>query len=177
VTVIISRGDPLDDISSINSSQVVLQYRPEFARSLPIQILSSGIILTLVAVLFLHLIFTAQFHYSLTQANYVLQLFTVVTLLVLQIVTLHIVLTEAERESQVWPYMLSYAAVNPDPTRWQFGKRVVWCALLETTSALIQVSCDSLLSPSLTSQIFADNAYTVPHLAVPLNIYRPVDLL
>jgi hypothetical protein len=137
--------DPLDDISSSDLRQVILQYRPEFARSLPIQILSSGIILTLVAVLFLHLIFTAQFHFSLAQANYVLQLFAVSALLVLQIVTLHIVLLETERESQAWPYMLSYAAVYPDPTQWQFGKRVVWSVLLETTSGLIQVGRDSLL--------------------------------
>jgi hypothetical protein len=122
--------------------QIFLQYRPDFARSLPIQILSSGIILTLVAVLLLHLVFTAQFHYSLAQANYILQLFTVVTLLVLQIVTLHIVLVETERESQQWPYMLSYAAVYPDTMQWQFGKRVVWCVLLEMTSGLIQVSSD-----------------------------------
>ena len=40
----------------------ILKYRPDFSRSLPVQILITGIVLTLTSVLLLHLLFTAQYH-------------------------------------------------------------------------------------------------------------------
>ncbi|KAF8963651.1 hypothetical protein BDZ97DRAFT_1819722 [Flammula alnicola] len=63
-----------------------LQYRPPFARSLPVQIMLTGVVLTLVA------------------------LAGVTTLLISLIATIHVVLSATFAESEKWPYMLSYIA-------------------------------------------------------------------
>jgi len=128
-----------------------LMYRPDFARSLPIQILMTGIVLTLVGVLLIHLLFTAQYHWPLAPVNYVLQVSGVVTLLISLIATLHIVLSAALKESKQWPYMLSYIAVNVPPVDteetdeynvefdWNLAERATWAIMSATMSGLIQV--------------------------------------
>ena len=123
-----------------------LKYRPEFARSLPIQILLAGIALTLVSVLLIHLIFTGQYHYPLAPVNYILQLSGVTSLLITLIATLHIVLSETINESQQWPYMLSYIAVStPTGTVGSITARAIWAVMTAATSGLIQVSPLSFL--------------------------------
>ncbi|KII95611.1 hypothetical protein PLICRDRAFT_34528 [Plicaturopsis crispa FD-325 SS-3] len=127
------------------ASDPILQYRPHFARSLPVQILMTGIILTLVAVLFIHLLFTAQYHWPLAKVNYVLQLSGVSTLLISLIATLHVVLDKSVQESLQWPYMLSYIAVNIPPLNgledgWTFTERALWLLMNATTSGLIQIT-------------------------------------
>ncbi|PBK74087.1 hypothetical protein ARMSODRAFT_929640 [Armillaria solidipes] len=130
-------------------SDPYLHYRPAYARSLPIQILLTGIVLTLVAVLFIHLIFTAQYHWPLAPVNYVLQMSGVTTLLISLIATLHVVLSAALEESQKWPYMLSYIAVNVPPmdtsisntsTVWTTAELATWLIMNATTSGLIQIT-------------------------------------
>ena len=128
-----------------------LQYRPAFPRSLPVQILVTGVVFTLVAVLFIHLIFTATYHWSLAPVNYVLQVSGVTTLLISLIATLHVVLSATIDESKQWPYMLSYIAVNVPPldlsigndaaedTGWTLPERATWLVMNAFTSALIQV--------------------------------------
>ncbi|PFH52174.1 hypothetical protein AMATHDRAFT_140740, partial [Amanita thiersii Skay4041] len=124
-----------------------LKYKPPFVRSLPVQILLTGIVLTLVAVLFIHLIFTAQYHWPLAPVNYVLQLSGVTTLLISLIATLHVVLSTTMVESQHWPYMLSYIAVNVPPldvdystTEWSTAERATWLVMNASTSGLIQIT-------------------------------------
>ncbi|EDR09089.1 uncharacterized protein LACBIDRAFT_296354 [Laccaria bicolor S238N-H82] len=124
-----------------------LQYRPPFSRSLPVQILLTGVILTLVAVLFIHLIFTAQYHWPLAPVNYVLQLSGVTTLLISLIATIHVVLSAAWAESEKWPYMLSYIAVNVPPVDldlntdlWGVAERATWLVMNASTSGLIQIT-------------------------------------
>jgi hypothetical protein len=126
----------------------ILQYRPNFTRSLPVQILLTGVVLTLVAVLFIHLIFTVQYHWPLAQVNYILQMSGVTTLLISLIATLHVVLTASIRESQEWPYMLSYIAVDIPPLSgdsdsggmgWPSVQQAAWLVMNATTSGLIQV--------------------------------------
>ena len=56
------------------SDDPILQFRPSFACSLPIQILMIGIVLTLTSVLLIHLVFTGQYHWPLAPVNYALQL-------------------------------------------------------------------------------------------------------
>ena len=92
-----------------------LMYRPPFVRSLPIQILLTGVTLTLVVILLIHLLFTAHYHFPLAPVNYVLQMSGGVTLLISLIATFHVVLTATLEESSRWPYMLSYIAVNVPP--------------------------------------------------------------
>ena len=121
-----------------------LAFRPPFLRSLPIQILLTGIVLTLTAVLFIHLLLTAQYHWPLAPVNYVLQLSAVTTLLISLIATIHVVLSAALSESVKWPYMLSYIAVNVPPLEpgegdWSCSEKATWLLMTASTSALIQV--------------------------------------
>lgn len=112
---------------------------------MPVQILLTGVVLTLVAVLFIHLIFTAQYHWPLAPVNYVLQISGVTTLLISLIATLHVVLSATLDESENWPYMLSYIAVNVPPLDidenigWTSAERATWLIMNATTSGLIQV--------------------------------------
>lgn len=89
-------------LRSTFDSDPYLAYRPSFARSMPIQILLTGVVLTLVAVLFIHLLFTGHYHWSLAPTNYALQMAGVTTLLVSLIWTLHVVLGRASEESAKW---------------------------------------------------------------------------
>ncbi|KAJ7188774.1 hypothetical protein C8R46DRAFT_980056 [Mycena filopes] len=122
-----------------------LKFRPAFARSLPVQILLTGVVLTLVAVLFIHLIFTAQYHWPLAPVNYVLQISGVGTLLISLVATLHVVLSATQNESQHWPYMLSYIAVNVPPldtstNGWSVAEKATWLVMNASTSGLIQIT-------------------------------------
>ncbi|PPQ81040.1 hypothetical protein CVT24_007502 [Panaeolus cyanescens] len=130
-----------------------LLYRPPFVRSLPIQIMLTGIVLTLVAVLFIHLMFTAQYHWPLAPVNYVLQLSGVTTLLISLIATIHVVLSASQAESEKWPYMLSYIAVNVPPSdldmnsdapgareNWTVAEKATWLVMNASTSGLIQIT-------------------------------------
>ncbi|EKM81166.1 hypothetical protein AGABI1DRAFT_112856 [Agaricus bisporus var. burnettii JB137-S8] len=133
-------------ISNNYTSDPYLEFRPPFARSLPVQILLTGIVLTLTAVLFIHLMFTAQYHWPLAPVNYVLQLSGVTTLLISLIATIHVVLSASRDESRTWPYMLSYIAVDvpPDiednPTEWSIAERATWLVMTASTSGLIQIT-------------------------------------
>ena len=114
-------------------------------------ILLLGITLTLTAVLIIHLIFTAQYHWPLAPVNCILQMSAVTTLLVSCIATLHVVLSSTVNQSMVWPYMLDYVAVDIPPlddkdstTDWAMGELAAWLLMNATTSGLIQVRLPSL---------------------------------
>uniref|UniRef100_A0A0D2QB06 Uncharacterized protein n=1 Tax=Hypholoma sublateritium (strain FD-334 SS-4) TaxID=945553 RepID=A0A0D2QB06_HYPSF len=128
-------------------SDPYLTYRPAFARSLPVQIMLTGVVLTLVAVLLIHLLFTAQYHWPLAPVNYVLQLSGVTTLLISLIATIHVVLSSSLAESEKWPYMLNYIAVNVPPMDletndelWSTAERATWLVMNASTSGLIQIT-------------------------------------
>lgn len=134
-----------------------LQFRPVFARSLPVQILLTGVVLTLTAVLFIHLMFTAQYHWPLAPVNYVLQLSGVTTLLISLVATIHVVLSATMAQSERWPYMLDYIAVNVPPPldtdvsvrSWSMAERATWLVMNASVSGLIQVRpLISLSTPS-----------------------------
>ncbi|KIY69512.1 hypothetical protein CYLTODRAFT_349490 [Cylindrobasidium torrendii FP15055 ss-10] len=154
-----------------------LQYRPAFARSLPVQILLTGIVLTLVSVLFIHLLFTAQYHWPLAPVNYVLQISGVITLLVSLIATLQVVLSAAVQESQKWPYMLSYIAVNVPPSEerdlrgWSIAEKATWMIMNATTSGLIQITHIQFLTLLYPSKLEARLVFS---LLVPLAIIAAV---
>lgn len=105
------------------------------------------------AVLFIHLIFTAQYHWPLAPVNYVLQLSGVTTLLISLIATLHVVLSATIAESEKWPYMLSWIAVSVPPSdvdletdEWNIAERATWLVMNASTSGLIQVGVTPYLS-------------------------------
>lgn len=164
-------GKPLHDVVERRSAKVllrsfgvdpILQYRPSFSCSLPVQILMIGIVLTLTSVLLIHLIFTAQYHWPLAPVNYALQLSAVITLLVSLIATLHVVLNTATDESRQWPYMLTYVAVDIPPLQdqdsmagWRIGELAAWLLMNATTSALIQVRTLCSLPTACADPVFA----------------------
>lgn len=107
--------------------------------------------MTLVVVLIIHLIFTAQYHWPLAPVNYVLQMSAVTTLLISCIATLQVVFSSTVYQSMRWPYMLDYIAVDmppPDSSSsytqsnkdWEMGELIAWLLMNATTSGLIQVS-------------------------------------
>ncbi|TFK50939.1 hypothetical protein OE88DRAFT_1630645, partial [Heliocybe sulcata] len=140
-------------------SDPILQFRPAFARSLPVQILLTGVVLTLVGVLLIQLIFTAQYHWPLAPVNYVLQISGVLTLLISLVATLHQILSATMQESRGWPYMLSYLAVDvpplqyPNQTEWATAEVAAWLMMNATTSALIQITHIQFLTLLFPSSI------------------------
>lgn len=103
----------------------------------------TGIIFTLTSVLLIHLVFTAQYHWPLAPLNCVLQMSAVTTLLVSQIASLKLILSNAAVESSQWPYMLNYIAVGIPPevdnSQWSTAGLAAWLLMNATTSGLIQV--------------------------------------
>lgn len=142
----------------------ILKYRPPFAQSLPVQILLAGISLTLAVVLLLHLIFTAQYHWPLARTNYILQIAGVTTLLTSIIATVYVILSSTMQQSQHWPYMLNYLAVEMpgvvysananDPSfvyqhRWTIAESATWVVMNATTSVVVQVRISASLCLAL----------------------------
>ncbi|KAG8901771.1 hypothetical protein FRB99_005109 [Tulasnella sp. 403] len=117
-----------------------LKYQPVFADSLPIQILLTGIVISLVFVLFVHLVFTAQYHWPLARLNYALQMAGVCTLLVSLISTLVIILRTTYGKSRSWPYMLDYVAVDVPSGNWTKAELVTWYLLQATVSGIVNVT-------------------------------------
>ncbi|KAJ7747764.1 hypothetical protein B0H16DRAFT_1420917 [Mycena metata] len=152
VLVVASNNSTLANSTILNSTNSAayaedpyLKFRPAFARSLPVQILLTGVVLTLVAVLFIHLVFTAQYHWPLAPVNYVLQISGVSTLLISLVATLRVVLSATQNESQHWPYMLSYIAVDVPPldnstSGWSIAEKATWSIMTASTSGLIQIT-------------------------------------
>ncbi|KAA1474682.1 hypothetical protein DENSPDRAFT_804510 [Dentipellis sp. KUC8613] len=159
--------DSTEDNSTLSSptlsgyaSDPILRYRPNFGRSLPTQILVTGIILTLVSVLLIHLLFTAQYHWKLAQCNYILQMSAVLTLLTSLIASLKLVLDNAVEESQHWPFMLDYIAVDLPPLMrgdggWSQAGLAAWLLMNATTSALIQITHIQFLTLMYPSRLEA----------------------
>lgn len=130
------------------SSNPYLSYRPVFARSLPIQILIGGITLTLVSILLVQLSFTAPYHFRLARVNFFLQVSAAVILLASQIATLTLLLNDTMRQSQNWPFMLEYVAVDLPPLNfprstegWSLAGLIAWLFMNALVSALTQVRC------------------------------------
>ncbi|KAF8706698.1 hypothetical protein RHS03_04806, partial [Rhizoctonia solani] len=145
VLVSLAIGTCADSGSSNNSlptypNDPYLQYQPSFAYSLPIQILITGIVFTLVLVLFIHLLFTAQYHWPLARLNYILQLCGVVTLLIWLSATLIVVLKHAHERSKGWPYMLDYVAVDIPSDQWTDTQEAWWLVMESTTSGLVHIT-------------------------------------
>jgi hypothetical protein len=143
------------------------------------------VVLTLVAVLFIHLIFTAQYHWPLAPVNYVLQISGVSTLLISLVATLHVVLSATQRESAKWPYMLSYIAVNVPPLedaippdnvhdRWSVAEKATWLVMNASTSGLIQVGWLVGYRSRLIMDV--DHTYPVPHSVVSFSSGGPAHI-
>ena len=148
-----------------------LFYRPIFARSLPVQMFISGITITLVCILLIQLMFTAPYHARLARLNFFLQLSAALVLLASQIAGLTLLLNATQRQSQNWPFMLEYIAVDLPPLNfprstegWSLAGLIAWLFMNALVSALTQVCrppSDVLHFP-IHLLPFIDHAHTVP---------------
>lgn len=128
------------------SSDPYLLYRPVFARSLPIQVLVTGIALTLVTVLFIQLLFSAPTHLQIARTNFFLQISATLAVLAWEIASLSIVLDTTRDQSQVWPFMLDYIAIDFPPLNdprthgtWSTAGLAAWFFMNAMVSILTQV--------------------------------------
>ncbi|KZT29604.1 hypothetical protein NEOLEDRAFT_1127313 [Neolentinus lepideus HHB14362 ss-1] len=132
-----------DGNSTDSSDKAILRYRPAFTRSLPVQILLTGVIFTLLSLLMIQLLFTARHHWYLSPGNYILQVCGVATLGTSLAAAMYKILSVTASESEVWPYMLSYLSVDIPPLRsdngWQTAELAAWLLMNGLTSALIQM--------------------------------------
>ncbi|KIO19542.1 hypothetical protein M407DRAFT_82672, partial [Tulasnella calospora MUT 4182] len=117
-----------------------LDFQPIFADSLPVQILLTGMVLALVFVLFVHLLFTAQYHWPLARLNYALQMSGVCTLLISLLTTLVVVLKNTYAKSRAWPYMLDYIAQSVPLQTWTQSELVFWYFLQAAVSGIVNVT-------------------------------------
>jgi hypothetical protein len=123
-----------------------LAYRPVFARSLPIQLLFTGIALTLVSVLFIQLLFSASSHLRIARTNFFLQISAALAVLAWETACLIIILNTTRNQSQVWPFMLDYVAIDFPPLNdprthgtWSTAGLASWFFMNAMVSILTQV--------------------------------------
>lgn len=93
----------------------LLAIMPDFAFSMPAQIIVGGVNLALTTMLTIQLIFTMQYHYPLSKRNYILQSCSTLILLISLAVQLHSILSALEHQVHGWPYMFAYIAVQIPP--------------------------------------------------------------
>ncbi|TXT08867.1 hypothetical protein VHUM_02995 [Vanrija humicola] len=130
-----------------------LQYQPAFSYSLPIQLLVSGITLTLLVVLLIHLLFTTQYHYPLAPLNYSLQLASIISVLIGVATRIGVILRHASTQADHWPYMLDYVSVSIPGDNWTTAENAAWYllqALSNGLANLTHIQFLTLLYPSRT---------------------------
>ncbi|KAF8342970.1 uncharacterized protein EI90DRAFT_3030900 [Cantharellus anzutake] len=123
-----------------NDRDPYLDFQPNFALSLPVQILLQGVIVALVSVLLIHLIFTAHSHWPLARLNYALQVAGVTTLLISSIASIIVVLHLLRSYSRGWPYMLDYIAISIPPDDWPIAGQVSWYSMEAITSGFAHIT-------------------------------------
>jgi len=92
-----------------------LTFRPVFARSLPIQVLITGITITLVSVLLIQLLFSAPSHIRIARTNFFLQISAAIAVLAWESASLTLILNTSQEQSEKWPFMLDYVGIDFPP--------------------------------------------------------------
>lgn len=128
--------------SSSSPHDPTLAIMPEFAFSMPAQIVVDGINLALTTVLTLQLIVTMRYHFPLSKKNYCLQSASTLMLLLSLSVHMHTVLNKLMVQSRGWPYMFSYIAVQipPQDGSWNLAQEVFYLLMRAMSTLLIHVS-------------------------------------
>ncbi|TFY59279.1 hypothetical protein EVG20_g7850 [Dentipellis fragilis] len=127
------------------ASDPILSYRPNFGRSLPTQILVTGIILTLVSVLLIHLLFTAQYHWKLAQCNYILQIWFWITRW-----------RRVSAGRSCWTILpVDLPPLMRGDGGWSQAGLAAWLLMNATTSALIQITHIQFLTLMYPSRLEA----------------------
>ncbi len=128
--------------SPTSSSDPLLALMPDFAFSMPAQIVVDGINIALISVLLIHLLFTVQYHFPLSRKNFYLQISSSLMLLISLSVTLHIILDRLEGDSQRYPFMFPYIGVQlpPGDDSWTKVQEVFFLLMRALTTALIHIT-------------------------------------
>ena len=124
------------------SSDPLLALMPDFAFSMPAQIVVDGINIALISVLLIHLLFTVQYHFPLSRKNFYLQISSSLMLLISLSVTLHIILKHLGQESQRYPFMFPYIGIQlpPGDDSWSKLQEVFFLLMRAITTALIHIT-------------------------------------
>jgi hypothetical protein len=107
----------------------LLQYQPNYSRSLVVQLIVLSAIAALHIVLLLHLVFTTKYHLPLARFNYLLLTGGCTVsfgVLLWQIVE---VAESARERSREWPFMFDYLQYGFPVSGWSMAKKVVWLIL------------------------------------------------
>ncbi|KAJ9476856.1 hypothetical protein PHBOTO_000540 [Pseudozyma hubeiensis] len=125
-----------------STADPLLALMPDFAFSMPAQIVVDGINIALISVLVIHLLFTVQYHFPLSRKNFYLQISSSLMLLISLSVTLHIVLDRLESESQRYPFMFPYIGIQlpPGDDTWTKVQEVFFLLMRAITTALIHIT-------------------------------------
>lgn len=148
-------------MDQIFSEDPYLAFQPPFSYTLPIQLLVSGITLTLLCVLAIHLIcescvsrlldcltsvltsysiVTTQYHYPLAPLNYILQFLSILTVLISVFIRIIVILEHSGESGDTWPYSLDYVSVPIPPKSWSLGQDGAWFLLQGLNSGFANVS-------------------------------------
>ncbi len=115
---------------------------PDFAFSMPAQVVVEGLNLAMLCVLIFHLAFTGRYHFPLSRKNYILQTSSTLLLLLSVVVELRVILHELDRKSHRYPYMFPYIGVQvpPPDNSWTDVQMVFYLLMKAVTTATAHVS-------------------------------------
>ncbi|KAE8228588.1 hypothetical protein CF326_g6474 [Tilletia indica] len=124
------------------SNDEILSLLPAFSYSLPVQVLVTGINLSICFVILSHLLFTASYHYPLSKHNFILQ-FGGATFLIINLATeLSIIFAHAQRQSRRYPFGFNYVAVQvpPNEDTWNFAQQFFFLLLRAITVLFVHLT-------------------------------------
>lgn len=168
----------MDNTTQFSGGDPYLQFQPTFAFTFPIQLLLSGITLTLLVMLLIHLLcewawgrrhsklpasatqlltmlthpVTTQYHYPLAPLNYCLQLSSIIAVLLGVSVRIGLILHQAAQRADQWPYGLDYISTPVPGDEWNTGEEAAWY--------LLQAICNGLANVCTALGRGADNQIT-----------------
>ncbi|TNY20621.1 hypothetical protein DMC30DRAFT_352040, partial [Rhodotorula diobovata] len=108
---------------------------PDFTYAMPVQVVILGVTITLLSMLFVHLLFTIRYHAPLNRVNYALQTSATGLSLANVAAQLHIVMSNLYGTGRTWPFMFDYIEVSFPKKAWSQGERAAWF-LLQGLNAL-----------------------------------------
>jgi hypothetical protein len=91
---------------------------------------------------------TTQYHYPLAPLNYILQFFSILTVLISVFIRIILILQHSGDSADTWPYSLDYVSVAIPPKSWSLGQDGAWFLLQGLNSGFANVS--QAVRPSLS---------------------------
>lgn len=92
---------------------------------------------------------TTQYHYPLAPLNYILQFFSILTVLISVFIRIILILQHSGDSADTWPYSLDYVSVAIPPKSWSLGQDGAWFLLQGLNSGFANVSTQAA-RPSLS---------------------------